>query len=50
MTVVQLALMLCILENNIALAKPADQQSVCAAQPAQVQAAYMRQAKFILGQ
>jgi hypothetical protein len=50
MTIMQLALMLCILDNNLALAKPADQQLACAAQPAQMQAAYMRQAKFILRQ
>jgi hypothetical protein len=48
MTVIQLALMLCILDNNIALATPTAQQAACAAQPEQFKAAYLRQAKFIL--
>jgi hypothetical protein len=49
MTAVQLALKLCILATNIALAAPSAQQGACAAQPAQMQAAYLRQAHFILG-
>jgi hypothetical protein len=48
MTVTQLALMLCVLANNIGLATPTAQQAVCAAQPEQFRAAYLRQAKFIL--
>ena len=48
MTVTQLALKLCILAMNMALAAPDEGRRACAAQPAQVQAAYVRQAAFIL--
>jgi hypothetical protein len=49
MTATVLALKLCILANNLALAAPDAQQRACAAQPLQMQAAYLRQAQFILG-
>jgi hypothetical protein len=48
MTAVQLALQLCVLANNLALAAPDAQRRACASQPAQIQAAYLRQAQFVL--
>jgi hypothetical protein len=50
MTAIQLALKLCVLATNIALAAPDAQQRACAAQPQQMQTAYLRQAQFVLTQ
>ena len=48
MTVEAIALSLCILATNIALATPAQQVAACKSQPAQIQAIYLQQARFVL--
>lgn len=50
MTIADLVLLICVYTSGIALATPMQQAKKCAAQPAQIQAAYLREAKFILGQ
>jgi hypothetical protein len=44
-----LAMSLFILASNITLATPAQQVAAWNAQPAQMQAAYRREAQFVLG-
>lgn len=48
-TIQMLAFLLCVSATNIALATEAQQSAACKSQPAQMQEAYIRQAKFILG-
>jgi len=43
-----LAMSLCVLATNIALATPAQQVAACNAQPPQIQAIYLQQARFVL--